>query len=96
MDKNLEITDWVQDEACEEFRLHRKLILNGAEAASITRYNIQSSEKKVYLCYIYGMPLGKSGNIWDNWQVFSSDDLDVLKFKINVKLKEYGYLFNFI
>ena len=96
MKKPLKLTDWVQDEFCEEFRLHRKIVSNGAEAASITRYNIQSSKQKVYLCYIYGLPLGNKGTIWDNWQIFSSDDLDVLKFKINIKLQEYGYIFNFI
>lgn len=96
MNKNLKITEWIQDKNCDEFRLHRKIISNDAEVASITRYDIKSSKLKVYMCYIYGMPLGATGTIWDNWQIFSSDDLDVLKFKINLKLKEYGYIFNFI
>ena len=92
---DLRLTNWVQDKYHEEFRLHRTIVSNGSEVASIGKCKALDTNNVLYICYLYGHTK-RSGTIWDNWEVFSSEDIDVLKLKINIKLKEYGYIFDFI
>lgn len=93
MNDHLRLTEWKKDEFCDEFRLHRTLISNGSEAASITYY-INSMEEKTYVCYIYHLPIFGASTIWDNWDIVDDPDLDVLKLKANIKLIELGYKLN--